>query len=460
MQDNLYRAIPKVDKLLEQQSMIALIKTYGREKVVQALRGVLDTIRDSIAQGTFTSSDIQETLTNPETPVIDILNKQSVKSLRRVINATGIILHTNLGRAPLAKEALKAVIEAASGYSDLEYDLATGERGGRLDRVSKLICELTGAQASFVVNNNAAAVLLILAALAQGKEVIVSRGELVEIGGGFRIPEVLEQSGAKLIEVGTTNKTRIEDYEKAINENTCALLKVHKSNYRIVGFTKEANTDELIALSRKYGLLAIEDLGSGMLIRGFGEPTVQEVTESGIDIVTFSGDKLLGGPQAGIIAGKAHIMAKIRSHPLARALRIDKMTLAALESTLKLYTQSDTIDRIPVIHMLNISSEELFKISSEFCEKIKNIPGLEASVIEVSSHAGGGSLPGYEFPGYAAAIKPSCGCTDFVKALREAEIPVISRIAQDSVIIDLRTVLTDDYEDLLKSLRETAEKLL
>jgi L-seryl-tRNA(Ser) seleniumtransferase len=360
----------------------------------------------------------------------------------------------------LAKEALEAVAKTASGYSDLEYNLSIGERGGRLDRINELTSELTGAQASYVVNNNAAAVFLTLAALAQGKEVIVSRGELVEIGGGFRIPEVLEQSGAKLIEVGTTNKTRIEDYEKAINENTCALLKVHKSNYRIVGFTLEVDTEELVELSRKYSLLTIEDLGSGMLIKGFGEPTVQEVIASGVDIVTFSGDKLLGGPQAGIIAGKSHIVAKIRSHPLARALRIDKMTLAALEITLKLYMQSDTIDHIPVIRMLNMSREELFKVSSEFCEKIKNIAGINTSVVEVSSQAGGGSLPGYEFPGYAVTIKPSCGCTSFVKALREAEIPVISRIAQDSVIIDLRTVLADDYEDLLKSLIKTAEELL
>ena len=368
------------------------------------------------------------------------------------------MLHTNLGRAPLAKEAVEAVIEAASGYVDLEYDLKSGERGGRLDRVNSLICKLTGAQDSFVVNNNAAAVLITLTALATGREVIVSRGELVEIGGGFRIPEVMEQSGAKLKEVGTTNKTRIEDYEKAINDQTCALLKVHKSNYRIVGFTKETSIEELIALSRKYNLLTIEDLGSGMLIKGFGEPTVQEVLASGVDVVTFSGDKLLGGPQAGIIAGKAHIIANIRSHPLARALRIDKMTLAALESTLHLYLNPDTHMQIPVIHMLNMSRDELYRLSSELCVEINAIAGLEATIVEVSSQAGGGSLPGKEFPGYAVAIKPPCGCTSFNKALREAQTPIISRISQDSIIIDLRTVLAKDYKDLLNSLRKVASE--
>jgi len=354
MQENPYRAIPKIDKLLEQEFMIALVKSHGREKVVQALREALESIRDSSEQGTPATHEMHKRLSTLETLVTDILNKRSEKLLRRVINATGIILHTNLGRAPLAKEAVEAVIEAASGYVDLEYDLKTGERGGRLDRVNSLICKLTGAQDSFVVNNNAAAVLLTLTALTKSKEVIVSRGELVEIGGGFRIPEILEQSGAKLVEVGTTNKTRIEDYEKAINDQTCALLKVHKSNYRIVGFTEETSVEELVALSRKNSLLTIEDLGSGMLINGLGEPTVQEVIGSGVDVVTFSGDKLLGGPQAGVIAGKTHIIAKIRPHPLARALRIDKMTLAALESTLRLYMQSETYNCIPVFRMLNV----------------------------------------------------------------------------------------------------------
>jgi len=459
MQHNLYRNIPKMDKLLEQESMAALIKSCGREKVVLALREALESIRDSIAQNSTDPFDIQERLSNLESYVTDILTKHHTKTLRRVINATGIILHTNLGRAPLAKEAVEAAVEAASGYVDLEYDLETGKRGGRLDCVNSLICELTGAQDSYVVNNNAAAVLITLAALANGKEVIISRGELVEIGGGFRIPEVLEQSGAKLKEVGTTNKTRVKDYEKAIDENTCAILKVHKSNYRIVGFTEEISVEELVALSHKHNILTIEDLGSGMFVKGFGEPTVQEVIASGVDIVTFSGDKLLGGPQAGIIAGKEHIIAKIRTHPLARALRIDKMTLAALESTLTLYTQPDTFERIPVIRMLNMNREELFKISYELAGEINNINGLDAKVIEVSSQAGGGSLPGKEFHGFAVAIKPSCGCNNFLKALREARIPVIARISQDSVLIDLRTMLNDDYKDLLKSLREAAEAL-
>jgi len=454
--NEMYRLLPKMDELLARESILHTISEYGRNEVLNALREILDEIRELITSGLITYDDLASALNEIDQNLIKKLKQYKNSGLRRVINATGIMLHTNLGRSPLAEEAITAVVEAAKGYSNLEYDLDTGERGERLKVISDLICEITGAEDATVVNNNAAAVLISLSALARNREVVISRGELVEIGGSFRIPDVMLQSGAILREVGTTNKTRIKDYENAINENTAAVMKVHTSNFRITGFTESVSTEDLVNLCRQKNLLAIEDLGSGMFIDGFDEPTVQRAISSGLDIVTFSGDKLLGGPQAGIIAGKARLISKISKHPLFRALRIDKMTLAALESTLKLYRFPETHEKIPIVRMLNLKPENLSPVCYELCEKINVIPGLDAKVIETSVSAGGGSLPGKDIYGFAVAVASSVSSTRFAKALRHADIPVIVRIAKDYVLIEPRTLLPHDFNDLLSSLRQAA----
>ena len=445
-----------MDDLLANRTIQTLIIEHGREQVVVVLREALQGLRDAICAGAQ-SPDILSKVSNIGETVAHEIRRRNAPSLRRVINATGIPLHTNLGRAPLAEAAIDAVVQAARGYSTLEYDLAKGERGSRHDHVRLLLQEITGCEDAIAVNNNAAAVLLVLSALAQGKEVVVSRGQLVEVGGSFRIPDVMEQGGAILREVGATNKTHLRDYERVINENTAALLKVHTSNFRLIGFTEEVSTEAMVELSHQRGLLAIEDLGSGVLIAGYGEPTVQEVVASGMDVVTFSGDKLMGGPQAGLIVGKAECIARIRTHPLARALRLDKMTLAALESTLKLYRFAEQRNQIPLVRMLNMSLAELQQAAEELKNQVNTIPGLAAQVIECVGQVGGGSLPGKDIPSFAVAITSPLNCVSFETRLRQAQVPVIARILHDRVLIDPRTILPQDTADLLKSLREAVE---
>ena len=455
MTSDLYRLIPKMDDFLAKGDIHHLIAEHGREQVVVVLREVLQGLRESIALGSQ-SQDILTRVSNIAETVAKEIRRRNSPSLRRVINATGIPLHTNLGRAPLAEQAIAAVVQAARGYSTLEYDLAKGERGSRHDHVRELLREITGCEDAIAVNNNAGAVLLVLSALARGKEVVVSRGQLVEVGGSFRIPDVMEQGGALLCEVGATNKTHLSDYERAINEQTAALLKVHTSNFRVIGFTEDVSTEAMVDLSHKHGLLAIEDLGSGVLIAGYGEPTVQEVVASGMDIVTFSGDKLMGGPQAGLIVGKAECIARIRTHPLARALRLDKMTLAALESTLRLYRHAEHRQEIPLVRMLNLSRDELYQAAEKLNLMVNAITGLTAQVIECVGQVGGGSLPGKEIPSFAVAINVPMNCVAFEERLRQAAVPVIARILHDRLLLDPRTILPHDVEDLLASLREAA----
>jgi len=456
---NLYHLLPKMDDLLAQRHTQELIEAHGREQVLSVLREVLQDLRESISRGELDELKLTQSIACISQKAANEIKRHSIPSLRRVINATGVPLHTNLGRAPLAEEAISAVVEAARGYSTLEYNLEKGERGSRHDHVRKLLCEITGAEDAMAVNNNAGAVLIVLSALAKGREVIVSRGQLVEVGGSFRIPDVMEQGGAILREVGATNKTHVRDYEQAITENTAALLKVHTSNFKVIGFTEEVSTEDLVNLSHCKGLLAIEDLGSGVLVSGYGEPTVQETVAAGMDVVTFSGDKLMGGPQAGLIVGKADCIARIRSHPLARALRLDKMTLAALEATLRLYRFSEQRMRIPLVRMLNVSPLELKQRAEKLCSMLANVSPYIADVVETTGQVGGGSLPGKEIPGFAVALIAPCGCSKLEMLMRRASVPIVARIVNDRVIIDPRTVLPQDEAALLESLQEVAEAL-
>jgi L-seryl-tRNA(Ser) seleniumtransferase len=385
-------------------------------------------------------------------------------SLRHVINATGTLLHTNLGRAPLCEAALAAIDRVSRSYSNLEFDLQTGQRGHRYSHIDQLLCRLTGAEAAAVVNNNAGAVLLALTALAKGKEAIVSRGEMIEIGGAFRIPDVMEAGGVILKEVGTTNKTHLKDYSGAIGEQTGLLLKVHTSNYRIVGFTKEVPAAEMVELAHRHGLPVMEDLGSGMLmdLSAFGlprEPTVREAVEAGIDVVTFSGDKLLGGPQAGLIVGTRATIDKIRHHPMARAMRIDKLSLAALEATLALYLDREqAIRQIPVLRMLSMPAAELEQRSRAFATRLQEALGESAAITVVSepSAVGGGALPLTELPGYAVALAPRDLSVDALAvALRASRPPVASRCQENRLLLNLRTVLPAEEESLIQALTVT-----
>jgi L-seryl-tRNA(Ser) seleniumtransferase len=356
-------------------------------------------------------------------------------SLQRVLNATGVLVHTNLGRAPLADEALERVQEAARGYSNLEYDLAEGARGSRQDHVAAILRRLTGAEAALVVNNNAAAVLLALAALAEGREVLVSRGELIEIGDGFRIPDVLARSGARLVEVGTTNRTRAADYERAVGPDTAVLLRVHQSNFRVLGFTEQPRIEELAAVARRHGVSLVDDLGSGVLTELADEPSARDALARGADLVCFSGDKLLGGPQAGIVVGRAELVEKLRRHPLQRALRADKLTLAALEGTLLLYL--DAPERIPVLRMLRENAESVRA-------RAERLSALVAGTVEETvARAGGGALPLAELPSYACAVEEGLAAP-----LRAADPPVVGIVRDGKLLLDCRTLRDDELDEV------------
>ena len=378
-------------------------------------------------------------------------------TLRPVINATGVVLQTNLGRSPLSDDALRAVREVGGGYLDLEYDLAPGRRGERATRLGAMFQALLGVS-GMVVNNNAAALLLCLAALARGREVIVSRGELVEIGGSFRLPDVMRLSGAKLVEVGTTNRTRVADYAEAITARTAMLLKVHTSNFQVVGFTEAASPSELAALARERGVVLLEDLGSGALLDteggGLGhEPTVADSLAAGVDLVCFSGDKLLGGPQAGLIAGRDDLVAKLRRNPLYRALRPDKLTLAALQATLAAYARGEAETELPLWRMLRMTSEETRRRAAAWAEAL--VPGTAAEVVEVESPVGGGSLPGQSLPGYALAVTPPArmSAQRLAERLRTGPVAVVARISEGRVLLDPRTVQESQDDALLAMVR-------
>ena len=448
-----FRKIPSVDEILSRPEISDLIKTYPRNVVVEAIRSCLKGLRERLLQEEG-SSEIDESFFSLDrlSPLLKgALERQTRPRLRRVINATGVVIHTNLGRSPLHPSALQHLIDVSRAYSNLEYDLDRGERGSRYDHVEEILCRLSGAESAMAVNNNAGAVLLVLNTLAEGKEVVVSRGELVEIGGAFRIPDVMKRSHALLREVGTTNRTHLDDYQEAIGPETALLLKVHTSNFRVLGFTSDVALPELIQLGKQHHLPVMEDLGSGCLIdlTRYGllkEPTVQEVIKTGVDVVTFSGDKLLGGPQAGIILGKKEVLDLVKANPLTRALRIDKLTLAALESTLLLYLdEKKAMEEIPTLQMLTFDRDRLKRKGKRLLKRLAGIGGIEAVLKEDVSQVGGGSLPLQELPTLVIAIRPlSFSVNDLERNLRKGNPPVISRISKEELILDLRTIFDEE----------------
>ncbi|MCD5383384.1 L-seryl-tRNA(Sec) selenium transferase [candidate division WOR-3 bacterium] len=434
------RRLPSVERMLESSELQPDIDKFSRVLVTEAAQEVIRAIRDQLLQGDACPSrdEIIE-------KIKQYLAQEELVLLQPVINGTGVILHTNLGRAPLSQEVLASVVSSNQNYCNLEYDLSLGQRGIRAQGVEKLLCSLTRAESALVVNNNAGAVFLILTALAKGREVIISRGELIQIGGGFRIPEILEQSGAYLREVGTTNRTYLEDYESAINENTGLLLKVHQSNFRMRGFTHSVSISELTALGKRQGLPVVEDLGSGVLLptEQFGlehEPMVQEAVAEGIDVVCFSGDKLLGGAQAGVILGKRQYLDKIRKHPLLRALRMDKMTTIALQVTLLHYLKKEAIEKVPVWQMINYSIQEIAFRAEKISKRLTDL-GVVSSTCDGFSTIGGGSLPDQTLPTKLIAIEPPYPVEDFIRRLRLTSPPLLGRIESDRFVIDPRTIM-------------------
>ena len=469
----LLKNLPKIDEiilLLEKQN---LYRKASREIVLEICREVVQNMRERI----LTAPEKQLSLVeNSETSVAEsvlaAIDELRRPKLRRVVNATGVILHTNLGRAPLCPEAVERIMEVGRGYSNLEFDLDRGVRGLRYDHVSRLLCVLTGAEDALIVNNNAAAVLLVLNTLAENKEAIVSRGELIEIGGEFRIPDVMTKSNSILREVGTTNRTRLADYEKAIGPNTGVILKVHTSNYRIVGFTEEAELIPLVALGKHYNIPVFDDLGSGCLLDldRYGlqhEPTVREVLDTDVDVVTFSGDKLLGGPQAGIIVGKTDILTKIKKNPLNRALRIDKFTLAALEATLMRYLAPETASQtLRPLKALTEPVRDVKKRARKLMQKLRHaeLPGLSFELMDEKAAAGGGSLPMQEIPTESLPMQEIPTVVVAVKSakmssvrmesrLRQAEVPVIVRVDEDRILLDMRTLAEEEFPFVTDALR-------
>jgi L-seryl-tRNA(Ser) seleniumtransferase len=459
-QAELLRQIPSVDELLAQPRLAALSKRVDRNLVVEVARAVLADLRGRIAEDSnWTAISLDGT--SVEELISAQVEKILSRSLQPVINATGVILHTNLGRAPLPESVVDEFRRSATQYSNLEYDLEEGARGKRDVHTSELLKRLTGAEAAIVVNNCAAAVLVTLAALARGGEVIVSRGELIEIGDGFRIPEIMEQSGAILREVGTTNRTHLADYENAINEKTRVLLRVHPSNFKVTGFTDKPSLEELVALSKRSGLPLVEDLGSGCLVdlseHGVSEPTVKQSIEAGVSVVMFSGDKLLGGPQAGIIAGKKELIARVRRYPLFRALRVDKLTIAALEATLGAYLRG-AWDEIPTMRMIRMRAQELKRRAENFIRELRPELPLDEVEIEVAdgaSLAGGGSTPSQSLPTKIIRIASArYSATKLEQRLRRAPagVSVIARVEDECLILDLRTVFPEQEPLLIKTL--------
>ncbi len=448
------RRLPAVNDLLQTSPGQQLIASYSYTLTLRAVREILADVRVAIRGGT--PCPPQEELIRK---IAEHLEQSQQAHLRPLINATGVIINTNLGRAPLSKAALAIVSEIGRGYNNLEYDLEAGERGSRHTHVTALLRELTGAEAALVTNNNAAAVLLALSTLAQGHEVVISRGQLVEIGGGFRIPDVMRQSGCQLIEVGTTNRTRLRDYKEAITERTALLLTVHPSNFLITGFTESTPMKELVELARSVGLLIMNDLGSGCLLSSehYGlahEPTPQESIRAGIDLVCFSGDKLLGGPQAGILVGRAEVIERLAKHPLMRAVRIDKMTLAALEATLRHYQRGEAAEHIPVWQMIAARPEQLKQRASHWMQQLR-AQGIEAHLQVGESTIGGGSLPGETLPTTLLALeegKQRHALEEIAKRLRSHRIPIIGRILRNNLLFDPRTVFEEQDQEILQAL--------
>ncbi len=470
LRQQVLRKIPSVDEILSREEILDLLRVHPRAVVVEAIRKGLGRLRKEILNQESLSGS-EETLFSFEN-LFSLFQKeidlQIQPKLRRVINATGIVIHTNLGRAPLHPLALKQIVEVARAYSNLEYNLVLGERGDRYSHVEEILCRLSGAESALVVNNNAGAVLLCLNTLAEGREVVISRGELVEIGGAFRVPDVMKRSGAFLREVGTTNRTHLNDYQRAIGPGSALLLKVHTSNFRVMGFTSEVSLNELVQMGREHHLPVMEDLGSGCFIdlTRYGlekEPTVQEAIRTGVDVVTFSGDKLLGGPQAGIILGKKDILDSIKINPLTRALRIDKLTLAALESTLLLYLdEKRAMDEIPTLRMLGLDRRKLKSRGRRLLRRLQGTMGkaTQMTLKEDVSQVGGGALPLQELPTIVLSIQsPDRSVNSLEESLRKGTPPIISRISKEELILDMRTVFDEEIPILAAGIEKALSQI-
>jgi L-seryl-tRNA(Ser) seleniumtransferase len=446
MSDPEFRKLPAVHQVLDTDLIRAVAGEFAHEAVAQAARLVLAELRRRLRAGEALDGELRAESVAAD--AVARLRTDYRPRFRQVINATGIVLHTNLGRSPMAETAARAACEAAAGYLNLELDLDTGERSSRQNAVREWLCRLTGAQSATAVNNNAAATVIVLRALCQGKEVIISRGQLIEIGGSFRIPEIMAVSGAVLREVGTTNITRLADYERAIGPAAGGLLRVHTSNYRISGFTQSVSLNELVALGRKHGLPVIDDVGSGALVDfgrfGFqGEPVVRQSVAAGADLVLFSGDKLLGGPQAGIIAGRKELIQKIEKDPLMRAFRLDKMTLAALEATLRLYLdEQKALSEVPVLHMLGIRIGELQQRAEDLTARLRGLPGVAtAQAVQDVAFVGGGSLPDQALPTWVVQVDGTAVADEeFSRRLRAGDPAVVGRLRDSKLVLDLRTI--------------------
>ncbi len=453
-QQKMLRTLPGVDRVLERAGTVPFFENIPKSVMVNSIRKTLENFRDSIlnANRNFPAESISE---DRIIEMVELSVKKAMAlNLRHLVNATGVVVHTNLGRSLLPSDVVENIATIAGRYSNLEYDLGAGKRGSRYNIVEEIICEISGAQAALVVNNNAGAVLLCLDTIARNKEVIVSRGELVEIGGSFRIPDVMAKSGSILKEVGTTNRTHVKDYENAITDNTALLLKVHRSNYSVIGFTAEVSLKDLVEIGKRHGKLIMEDLGSGTFIdfSKYGlakETTVLESVAAGADVVTFSGDKLLGGPQAGIIAGKTQIIAAIKRNPLARALRIDKLTLAALEATVSLYRdEAKAVRRIPTLRMLTMDIMEIEQKAKELMQNLKKIDPsrIQINILDLSSKAGGGALPLLALPSKCLQIQiEGLSANALEMSMRKNSPPIIGRIQDDAFIIDPRTLMDEDF---------------
>ena len=477
-----FRLIPSIEQLRQREHVRALEARYGREAIVEALREEAAALRQRLAAGPAASGtpdasivDTEHAAEQIERALQDRLRQAFERPLRSVINATGVIVHTNLGRAPLAASAAHRVAEIATGYSNLEYDLEAGRRGARDVHAEALLCRLTGAEAALVLNNNAAAVLIMLSALAAGREVIISRGELVEIGGCFRIPDVMLQSGALLREVGTTNKTRAADYSAVISERSAVILRVHPSNFRIEGFTERPALKDLVSIGRRFKVPVCEDLGSGNLLdwkpeargqrpeagalgSGMDEPLVRSSIDTGADVVCFSGDKLLGGPQAGIIVGRRDLLGSIRKHPLMRALRVDKMTYAALDATLLEYARGRATEMVPVARMLSLSAADIERRARAVAERLQTSTRVRAATVDGVSTIGGGSAPGAAIPTRLLSVSVGTERPDTLEArLRHYTPAIIARIEHDRLLFDLRTVLPEQDQVLTEALLTLGE---
>jgi len=466
-QQTLLRKIPGVDSILEVAKTDPFFDNVPKSVLVHSIRSVIEQLRMVIL-------DDQQAITEAELSDSSVFNrikknvhKMMTPNLTRIINATGVVVHTNLGRSLLADDAIENLLTIARRYSNLEFDLSKGTRGSRYSIVEDILCEISGAESAIVVNNNAGAVFLSLETIAKGKKVIVSRGELVEIGGSFRIPDVMAKSGGILKEVGTTNRTHLRDYENAIEHDTALLLKVHTSNYSIVGFTADVSLDSLVDLGAKYKIPVMEDLGSGTFVdfSKYGllkEPTVQESVKAGADIITFSGDKLLGGPQAGIIVGKNNIIEKIKKNPINRALRIDKLTLAALESTLRHYRNIEKeMDTIPTLRLITLPFDHIESNAKTLFKMLENIgdPKLSVSLIDIFSRPGGGSLPLLKLPSKGVGIKvEGISANALEKQMRSNEYPIIGRIEEDLFIMDLRTIIDDELQLIENAFKHILKK--